>query len=459
MAAKSIRKLVGWALALVLVAGAAPLLGQTGGLTGTAIGPGGKKLAKYLIIITRQDIKGTYKTKTNKKGEYVYIGLPLGIYKVTLEDPSGHPLATQEKHVGFGDPTELDFNLQGMKQAQQELANIKAQKEYSALKDAFDQGNTLYTQQKYADAAQAFAKAVALASGKNVTVVLAREGDAYFKAGDYQKAIPILQQAIAKDPNEPGLHVELANVYARTGDFKAAEKEFKAGGRTVTVKEMQEAQKAASVNKQYNNLKESFAAAEAAYNQGQYAQAAEMFDKAAAFAKDKNLPVVLSRAADSYAKAHQYPQAVAEYQKAIQADPTNANYYNNLGSVYGQMNKPDLAVQEFQKAAQVDPAGAGRYYFNIGAIMENAGKMDQAAAAFKQATQADPNYADAYFLEAQALMGQAKTDANGKVVAPPDAVAALEQYMKIAPNGKYAASAQQMLQLLTGKVQTKYKKH
>ncbi|MGH9470759.1 MAG: tetratricopeptide repeat protein, partial [Terriglobia bacterium] len=404
-------------------------------------------------------IKGTYKTKTNKKGNYVYIGLPIGNYKVILEDPQGHQLFYVEKHVGLGDPTEVDFDLRNEKGAQQQLEALKQQKQFGALKDQFDSAMALYNQGKYTEAGDAFAKAVPLASGKNQAAVLGNEADAYFKAGQYDKSAAALQEAIQKDPDNKDLHSSLANDYVKMGKTDEAAQEFKKAGIEVNQKALEQEKKATAANEQFKNLKQAFDEGNQLYSAGQYAQAADMFEKAIPFSKGKNLPVVLSRAADSYAKAKQYDKAVDDYQKAIAADPTNGGYLNNLGTLYGQMGKPDLAIQQFEKAAQVDPTNAARYYYNEGAILTNAGKSDQAAAAFKKATQADPNYADAYFLEAQALIGKATTGPNGKVVAPPGTVEALQQYLKVAPSGKYAADAQTMLQTLTGKVQTQYKRH
>ncbi|HEX5483477.1 MAG TPA: tetratricopeptide repeat protein [Terriglobia bacterium] len=461
MASTLTRKWLGIVFALAIAAATAvPLMAQTGGVTGTAKGTDGKNLAGYPILIERQEIKGTYKTKTNKHGNYVYIGLPIGTYKVILEDPTGHQLTYVTKHVGLGDPTEIDFDLAKLKGAQQALEAIKEQKQYGALKQQFDAATALYNQGKYAEAGDAFAKAVPLANGdKNKQAVLENEANAYFKAGQFDKSAQAIQQAIQKDPNNQSLHAALANDYVKMGNMPEAAKEFKKAGQEVNQKALEQETKAAKENKEFKGLKQTFDAGNALYNQGQFAQAAQTFEKAIPMAKEKNLPVVLSRAADSYAKAHEYDKAVADYQKAITADPTNGGYMNNLGSLYGQMGKPDLAVQEFEKAAQADPTNAARYYYNIGAIETNAGKSDQAAAAFKKATQLDPNYADAYFLEAQALMGKAKVNSSGKVVPAPGTVEALQSYLKVAPTGKYASAAQQMLQTLTGKVQTKYSKH
>ncbi|MGH9378557.1 MAG: tetratricopeptide repeat protein [Terriglobia bacterium] len=459
MASTWTKKCLGWAFALAMVMSAVPLMAQTGGVTGTAKGVDGKNLAGYPILIERQDIKGTYKTKTNKHGSFVYIGLPIGDYKVVLDSPSGQQLFYISKHVGLGDPTEVDFDLAKEKGAQDALAALQAQKQDAALKQAFDQATALFTQQKYEEAAQAFAKTVPLATGKNAGVLLLDEGNSYFKAGDYQKAADTIQEAIAKDPDNKQYHGALAAADVKLGKTQEAEEEFKKAGMTVDLKALAQNAKASKENQEFKNLKQAFDNGAALENEGQYAQAAEMFEKAIPMAKQKNLPVVLSRAADSWDKAKEYDKAVADYQKAIAADPTNAGYMNNLGTIYGHMGKSDLAMQEFDKAAQTDPAGAARYYFNVGAIAMNAGKLDDAAAAFKKATQSDPKYADAYFLEAQALMGKATVGADGKVVAAPGTVEALQSYLDVAPSGKYAASAQQMLQTLTGKVQTKYQKH
>jgi hypothetical protein len=46
---------------------------------------------------------------------------------------------------------------------------------------------------------------------------------------------------------------------------------------------------------------------------------------------------------------------------------------------------------------------------------------------------------------------------DGKVVPAPGTVEALQSYLQLDPNGKYAASAQGMLQSITGSVQTEYK--
>ena len=50
-------------------------------------------------------------TKTNKKGEYTYIGLAPAIYKITLISPTGKQIFHISKHIELGDPTEVNFDM------------------------------------------------------------------------------------------------------------------------------------------------------------------------------------------------------------------------------------------------------------------------------------------------------------------------------------------------------------
>jgi tetratricopeptide (TPR) repeat protein len=215
---------------------------------------------------------------------------------------------------------------------------------------------------------------------------------------------------------------------------------------------------ASKEQKQFKGLKQYFEQGNQLYDQKQYPQAIEAFQKALALAKDKNYTIVLARLADTYAKAKENDQAVATYQKAIALSPDDAPLHNNLGSLYAGMGKPTEAQAEFEKAASLDPSNASKYYFNIGAIMYNSGKMDAALTAFEKVISLDPNNADAYYLKGQALVGKATTGANGQVQAPPGTVEAFQQYLKLDPNGANAAAAKAMIATLTGTVSTQYKK-
>jgi tetratricopeptide (TPR) repeat protein len=356
----SIRKLAGLFAALAALAIATPAFAQSGGFEGKATKPDGSVCAGCWIVIERQDFHGVYKVKTNRKGEYVYIGLPLGLYKITLEDPDGKSLHSLKQQATLGDPVEVDFDLPKLAASQQQ------------------------EQEKEAKSNPAFAKQLA-----------------------EQQKVEVEQKKSEKEVVELKQYFDQGNALSAQKDYKGA---------------------------------------------------AAAYEKALPFAHDQNVPVVLGRLAESYQQAQEYQQAADTYQKAIQANPNDANFHNDLGSMYGSLGKFPEAQAEFEKAAQLDPANASMYYSNIGAVMYNAGKMDEAAQAYKKVISVNPKNAQAYFLEGEALMGKVTLDAKGKVVAPPGTVEAFEAYLKLDPNGPNAAAARQMIETLQGNFQTQYKR-
>ena len=110
--------------------------------------------------------------------------------------------------------------------------------------------------------------------------------------------------------------------------------------------------KATKEEKQFKGLKQYFDQGNALYNEQKYKEAAAAYQQALPLAKDKNIPVVLARLADTYSKAKENDQAIATYQKALQLTPDDAALHNNLGSVYASMGKLQEAQTEFQKAAE-----------------------------------------------------------------------------------------------------------
>ena len=102
------RRVMGVAIAFATFLVCLPAFAQTGGLTGKCTGQDGKPLVGYVIRVERTDIHWSNKTKTNKKGEYVYIGLQSGQYTVTIVGPDGKDLYSESHTVGIGDPTEVN---------------------------------------------------------------------------------------------------------------------------------------------------------------------------------------------------------------------------------------------------------------------------------------------------------------------------------------------------------------
>ena len=68
-------------------------------------------LADANIDVFRMDLKAEYKTKTNKKGEFVFAGLPLvGTYTVAASHPSAQPSFIGDVKVGREIPADLTLS-------------------------------------------------------------------------------------------------------------------------------------------------------------------------------------------------------------------------------------------------------------------------------------------------------------------------------------------------------------
>src|SRR3954454_14087587 len=58
---------------------------QTTTLDGDVKDPNGQPLKGAVVKLDRTDIKGHYQVKSDKKGHWLYTGLPLGTYDVSCE--------------------------------------------------------------------------------------------------------------------------------------------------------------------------------------------------------------------------------------------------------------------------------------------------------------------------------------------------------------------------------------
>jgi hypothetical protein len=85
--------------------------GQTTVIEGDVKGDDGKLLPNAVIKIDRKDIKGSYKTRTDKKGHYFYGGLPIGTYKVTIEVDGKERDATDGVGTHLSASATVNFDL------------------------------------------------------------------------------------------------------------------------------------------------------------------------------------------------------------------------------------------------------------------------------------------------------------------------------------------------------------
>ena len=167
-----------------------------------------------------------------------------------------------------------------------------------------------------------------------------------------------------------------------------------------------------------------------------------------------------------------YAEAAAAYGEAIGLDPANWAYRLNLGLALKKSAKPEEALAAFRKAVELNPesysankevgeilAKAGQFaeakpfyekaaglspddpdaQYNLGACQVNLGESEAALPHFARAVELNPEFADAYYQMASILISQSKV---------PEAKAALEKFLALAPDHEKAAIARQLLEYL-----------
>lgn len=142
----------------------------------------------------------------------------------------------------------------------------------------------------------------------------------------------------------------------------------------------------------------------------------------------------------AHSNKRDYDAAEIAFQKAIELNPNSGEAYTGLTGVYNAQKKFELAAAASAKAAELSGGGGGsEAAYNQGVILFNSGKFDEARAQFEAAAAADPTNA-----MAQYQLGMTSLNL-GQI---PQAVAALEAYLKVAPDGEKAAEVKAALPAL-----------
>lgn len=161
-----------------------------------------------------------------------------------------------------------------------------------------------------------------------------------------------------------------------------------------------------------------------------------------------------------------YSDSAASYQKAIDLNasakkpsPENlAAAYLNMGQALAKSGKVAEAATAYENSAKTLPTSAGSAYNNEAAIFFNAGKLDEAAAAANKAIQVDPKRPDPYYIKGQALIPKATMDPKtNKFVLPAGCLEAYQEYLELAPDGKFAPEVKDLLNNLGQPVKNTFK--
>jgi Flp pilus assembly protein TadD len=202
---------------------------QTGGIEGKVTGEDGTPLKGALVKFTREDIKGNYKVTTDKRGHYIYTGLPLGKYKVSVEVDGTERDSVDNVHNSFGgDAKVVDFDLHA--KAQQRAALNKAAETGSLSKEQ-ERGltaeqkaaiaNQMKEVQKLASKNKALNEAFnagRTALGAGLTAAAQKQNDQ--ASTQFTEAVTQFNKAAEVDENQGAIWSNLAEAYVGLGDSK-----------------------------------------------------------------------------------------------------------------------------------------------------------------------------------------------------------------------------------------------
>jgi len=374
---------------------AVPAVAQSATVKGVCKDAQGNPIADAQVVWHNNDNGRTFTLKTNKKGEYFSLGLDPGKYLITLSK-DGKELDSVKNYQIGSDESILDFDL---KKTQEQAVQDTAKKQGMTPEQVKQMQEQAANTEKYNANIKVINEKLSAATAATKSA-----------PPDYDKAIALMDEAVAMAPNEDLVWFRKGAIYL---DSAKAQTDV--------------AEKTKRNTEAFNDLQK---------------------------AVDLRKTAMANSAAGTPGKPPA-PGGPSDNTKM-------AAYYDNLGIAAGRIGKTDDAVNAYNQAATLDPANAAHYYLNLGILLTNANmKSDptvtkQAVEAFDKSIAADPKNADAYYFKGSNLIGLAKMDSNSKVVAPPGTAEAFQKYLELQPNGPHAAEAKSMLALVGSTLETTY---
>jgi tetratricopeptide (TPR) repeat protein len=328
--------------------------------------------ADAVIDVFRTDLSGKYNTKTNKKGQFVFAGLPyVGTYTVAVSHPSGQPTWLPNVKAGRDVDYELTMAPGDGKRLTEAEIKAAASSRPSGSGTSGSSGATESTADKAKREEIEKKNAEIVASNKKIeetNVIVGRT----FKAGNdaliaknYDEAIKQYDEGLAADSEQPALLTNKALAYKARGveRYNAA----------VTAKDD------AAKNSGLESAKNDFRAA------------AEATTKAVALMKAQTAPTD--------------PADLARYNaNKISAMATHAETMR-LFVTKVDPTKVEAGQQAFEEyiAAETDPAKKARAEHDLAQMLFDANVFDKALAAYQKILETNPDDLDALLRSGQAL--------------------------------------------------------
>lgn len=301
---------------MALLAGSA--LAQITTIEGVAKDPTGKPIEKAEVQIIRTDIKGNYKTKTDKKGHYLYMGLPMGTYTIDLYVDGKKVDSVAKVQTRPGDPIPVNFDLKASQQ-DQAAKSAEMQKAVETGQISKEMERSMSPEQKAAMEKQIKERQATMAKNKELNDTYNAGMDAMTQK-NYPAAIEALNKASQLDPSQVAVWSQLGEAHMQFAKTKTGP--------------------------DYD---------------------AEIGQALLAYQKSIELKPDDAGAHNNYAlalgQAKKFDEMQAELKKAADLDPQNAGkYYYNLGAMLTNKGQSGPAEEAFKKAIELQPNYADAYY-------------------------------------------------------------------------------------------------
>ena len=357
------------------------------------------------IDVFRTDLSGKYTTKTNKKGEFIFAGLPyIGDYIVAASLPAAQ--ANFVTGVKAGRDTDYLIELTPGDGRRLTLDDIKGLSKRGAVEpgagrpaSAEDKAKLEELKKKNDEIAARNEKAL---KSNEIVAHTFQAGNEAFTAKNYDEAIKQYEEGLAADPEQPALLINEARSYTQRGvnRYNAA----------VTSKD--EAGKGAGI--------------EAA--KGDFRAAAAATTKAVGMIKAQPVPTE--------------PGELTKYNNnKLAAFTVNAEAYRLFVSK-ADPAQADAGLAAFKDyiAIETDPAKKAKAELDAAQLLLDAGAVDKAFTEFQAIVTAQPDNPDANLGAGLSLF------ASGDKAKYQDAANFLQHYVDVAPEThKFKADAKAIL--------------
>jgi tetratricopeptide (TPR) repeat protein len=406
-------------------------MAQSGELRGHALiaQADGQKVpaSEAAVDVYRTDLPGKYNTKTNKKGEFVFAGLPyVGDYLVIVSHPSAQP--TWLPKIKAGRNVDYEFVMSPGDGKRPTLDEVKAAMAKSGESATPTSGGGSESASDRAKREELLKKNAEIeAANKKITdanAIIART----FKAGNealsvknYDEAIRQYDEGLAADPEQPALLTNKANALKSRGvdryntAITATDDAAKTSGLNAAKADFTAAKDA--VSKAVDLLKSQGGTSPGGPADAQEEQRRTQNKLAAMSVRAEVMRLYVTKADQTQVDA-----GMAAYDEylAIETDPVRkAKAEKSAAQMLFDANAFDKALDRYQKILASNPDDleallrSGQALFNIGAMNNDKAKYQEAANYLAKYVEKAPD-TDSLKADAKAILETLKAQENVK---------------------------------------------